>query len=380
MVASRDPRDALYVLERDQARWEAVLESARDAIIGIDPGGTVTVFNRAAQEIFGYPASDVVGRNVSMLMPSPYAEEHDGYIRAYRETKVRKAIGRVRYVDGKRQNGEVFPVELSVSEAIVGDGAVYMAIVRDVTDRRRAETELAEMRKREERHERLADIGAITAKIAHDLGNPLSGLSMQAQLILQRARKDGSQPISSILKPAEQLVAEVRRLGDLVREFLAFAREQRLELASIELEPFLREVVDLWRPVAEPHGIRLDIRGAPAVERFEADRGKLRRVLDNLVKNAIEAIGEAPGEVTITTSVSGSEKLRISIEDTGSGIPDNVQVFRLFETTKPDGSGLGLPVSKQILIAHGGNLVFEARSPRGTAFHAELPLRRRATA
>jgi signal transduction histidine kinase len=103
-------------------------------------------------------------------------------------------------------------------------------------------------------------------------------------------------------------------------------------------------------------------------------------VLDNLVKNGIEAIGEAPGEVTITTSVSGPEKLRISIEDTGCGIPDNVQVFRLFETTKPDGSGLGLSVSKQILIAHGGNLVFDARTPRGTAFHVELPLRRGAKA
>jgi signal transduction histidine kinase len=139
-------------------------------------------------------------------------------------------------------------------------------------------------------------------------------------------------------------------------------------------------VVELWRPVAERHGIRLEIGGAPAIERFDADRGKLRRVLDNLVKNAIEAIGEGPGEVTITTSVSGSEKLRISIEDTGCGIPENVQVFRLFETTKPDGSGLGLPVSKQILIAHGGNLVFDARSPHGSVFHVELPLRRDATA
>jgi len=496
-------RDALHILELDQARWEAVLDSARDAIIGIDTSGVVTLFNRSAQEIFGYDAAEVLGQNVTMLMPAPYSDEHDRYLQNYHETKVRKAIGYVRYVEARRKTGEVFPIELSVSEARVGDGVLYTAIIRDVTERKQAEealqherdfarrvvetaqtiilvrdldgrvvlcnpylerisgfpiseiqgkdwfshfvppsqqarvkeifsevlrqgstthyvsslvtkagptreiewhsvalrdahgavsgtlaagqditdrlrteAELAEMRKLDEKRERLADIGAITAKIAHDLGNPLSGLSMQAQLILQRARRDGSQPLETILKPAEQLVSEVRRLGDLIREFLSFAREQRLDLAPIELAPFLTEVLDLWRPVAEHQGIRLEGDGARAVDRIEADRGKLRRVLDNLVKNAVEAIGAGPGEVRIVTSLAGSEKLRISVEDSGCGIPDHVQVFRLFETTKKDGSGLGLAVSKQILLAHGGDLLFSARSPRGTAFHVELPLRR----
>jgi two-component system sensor kinase FixL len=369
-------RDALHILELDQARWEAVLDTARDAIIGIDTSGIVTLFNRSAQEIFGYAGAEVLGQNVSMLMPAPYRDEHDRYLQNYHETKIRKAIGYVRYVEAMRKSGEVFPIELSVSEARVGEGVLYTAIIRDVTERKRAEAELAEMRKRDEKRERLADIGAITAKIAHDLGNPLSGLSMQAQLILQRARRDGSQPIETILKPAEQLVSEVRRLGDLIREFLSFAREQRLDLAPIELAPFLSEVLDLWRPVAEHQGIRIEEVRERAVERIEADRGKLRRVLDNLVKNAVEAIGTGPGEVRIVTSVAGGEKVRISVEDTGCGIPDNVQIFRLFETTKEDGSGLGLAVSKQILLAHGGDLLFSARSPRGTAFHVELPLRR----
>jgi signal transduction histidine kinase len=128
--------------------------------------------------------------------------------------------------------------------------------------------------------------------------------------------------------------------------------------------------------VASVHGVTLELRGAEAVPRLEADENKLRRVLDNLVKNAIEALGEGPGEVTISVIAPSAEKARITVEDNGPGIPATVQVFRLFETTKEHGSGLGLAVSKQIVLAHGGDLLFTAREPNGTAFHVELPRQR----
>ena len=251
-----------------------------------------------------------------------------------------------------------------------------LSIGHDITERRRAEARVLELEKIALERERLADIGAITAKIAHDLGNPLSGVSLQAQVVLQRARREPDRLLGSVTKPLEQLVSEVRRLEELIREFLSFAREQRLDLRAIELPAFLNGVVDLWRPVASAHGVNLQLRDEEAVPRLEADESKLRRVLDNLVKNAIEAVGEGPGEVTLSVSAPSSEKVRISVEDTGPGIPATVQVFRLFETTKEGGSGLGLAVSKQIVLAHGGDLLFNAREPHGTAFHVELPLQR----
>jgi two-component system sensor kinase FixL len=489
--------------ELDQARWQGVLDTARDAIVSIDAAGIVTLFNRTAENMFGYHADEVIGRNVSMLMPSPYRDEHDQYLESYRATGVAKAIGRIRHVEAIRKSGEVFPIELSVSEAHVADRVIYTAILRDVserklaeeelrrerdfaehlietagaivlvrdrdarivlynrylekisgwpldetrgrdwhstfvpeaerarlrtifeqalgtgeargyvnklltrdrsareiewhtsvlrdaqgapsgvlsighdiTERRRAETRVRELEKLAAERERLADIGAITAKIAHDLGNPLSGVSMQAQVVLQRARRDPNRPLGSVTKQLEQLVSEVRRLEELIREFLSFAREQRLDLRAIDLPAFLNEVVELWRPVASAHGVNLELRGAEAVPRLEADESKLRRVLDNLVKNAIEALGEGPGEVTISVIAPSAEKARITVEDDGPGIPATVQVFRLFETTKEHGSGLGLAVSKQIVLAHGGDLLFTPREPHGTAFHVELPLQR----
>jgi PAS domain S-box-containing protein len=668
-VRSKGVRDALATLQLDQARWQAVLDTARDAIISIDPAGLVTLFNRCAEEMFGYPASEVLGHNVNVLMASPYREEHDEYLRNYHRTRVAKAIGLIRYVEGRRKDGEIFPIELSVSEAHVGEEVLYTAIVRDVTERKYNEEALrrerdfatrlvetaeaivlvrdpdgrivlynpfmeklsgyplAEMqgrdwyaalvpeaecprlrevfsqalrdgeakgyvgsivtregavrdvewhsrvlqdsngsvsgvlsigqditdRLRAERHvaaqysvtrvladaqsiagasakllqaiceevgwslgelwyadpearvlrfdglwcdpsfrageyeaatrkmvfaqgegipgtvwqsgksiwisnlgsldsgprlemvtklgiraalgfpillgddavgvlvlfdrsvrgpdedqlrvleavgrqiggfierkraaqglcggecltqerERLADIGAITAKIAHDLGNPLTGVSMQAQLILQYVRQNDS-ALAAVGKPAERLSAEVRRLEDLVREFLTFAREQRLDLQTLDLRRFLRDVIDLWEAVGAERRISVALEFRDSVDRIEGDHAKLRRVLDNLLKNAIEAIGEGPGEVMIAVSQIGPEKVRISVEDSGGGIPQGVQPFRLFETTKEGGSGLGLAVSKQIVLAHGGDLVFAAREPRGTVFHIDLPMR-----
>src|SRR5512147_2315839 len=116
---------ALRALQLHEARWQAILDTARDAIIGIDTSGLITLFNRAAEEMFGYGAAEVVGRNVTALMPSPYRDEHDGYLAAYRATGTPKAIGRVREVQGRRKNGDEFPIELSVSEARVGDDVMY---------------------------------------------------------------------------------------------------------------------------------------------------------------------------------------------------------------------------------------------------------------
>jgi signal transduction histidine kinase len=201
-------------------------------------------------------------------------------------------------------------------------------------------------------------------------------LSMQAQLVLQRARRDPDQPLGNVVKPLELLNSEVRRLEGLIREFLSFAREQRLDLQRVELAPFLRRMLDAWRPVASAHRITLQLDDAASPKEIEADEGKLRRVLDNLVKNAIEAIEPGPGEVKVVASSAAPDKVRISVEDDGCGIADTVQLFRLFETTKAQGSGLGLAVSKQIVLAHGGDLVFSRREPRGAAFRVELPLHR----
>jgi two-component system, LuxR family, sensor kinase FixL len=499
--AEKDPQQALYDLRVADARWQAVLATARDAIIAIDKQGRITLFNPAAAQVFGYRAEEVVGQNVNLLMPPPYREEHDGYLRRYRETGERRAIGRIRSVQGRRKNGEVFPIELSVSEARLGAEVLYTAILRDIservaseealrverdfaeglittaqmivlvidpdgridrynthmeqlsgrrsadvrgadwyatfvperdrarmralfrqtldvgqqrghvipivtadgrerhiewntktlldgqgnrigllcmgqdiTDRLAAELEVRELQRAAHERGRLADIGAITAKVVHDLGNPLAALSMQAQLILRRARRGDFEPVAPVQEPTEQILRTLRRLENLVHEFTDFARDQRLDIHPIQVLPFLTSCADLWQPLATERGIVLTVTTAGPLSILRADEVMLRRVLDNLIKNALEAVDQAPGEVVIGASISCTGRICITVDDNGSGIPEGVDVFKLFETTKPHGTGIGLAVARQLIAAHGGIIEHVPRFPRGTTFRIELPL------
>jgi two-component system sensor kinase FixL len=372
--ADADGDQALHDLRVADARWRAVLGTIRDAIIAIDRNGTITLFNPAAEQVFGYRADEVLGHNVTLLMPEPYRSEHDGYVRRYHETGERRAIGRIRLVQGLRKSGEAFAVELSVSESRLGSEVLYTAVLRDVSERQAAELELRELQRIAQERGRLADIGAITAKVVHDLGNPLAALSMQAQLILRRVRRGDFQPAAPVQQPVEQILATIKRLEALVREFSDFTRDQRLKLDAVQLMPMLASCVELWHALAGEHGIALVLSDRAAVRTLRGDEVMLRRVLDNLIKNAIEAIGTGPGEVTIETAIAAPGRLSILVSDTGRGVPENVDVFRLFETTKAEGTGIGLAVAKQIVNAHGGAIDHAPRSPCGTTFRIELPV------
>ena len=254
------------------------------------------------------------------------------------------------------------------------DGAVNLVagVAIDITEPKRTEARLRHLEKLAQQRERLADVGAIAAQIVHDLGNPLAGVSMQAQLILRRAKRDERQPVSIAVQPLERILAEVHRLDSLIKGFMEFAREQRLDLKAVDLSRFLQEVLDLWQPVAAAREIALIVETPHHGLSLTADHEKLRRVLDNLVKNAIEAIDQGPGRVGIHVAPT-PDAVRISVTDTGPGISETVEVFRLFETTKTHGSGLGLAVVKQIVLAHRGRVEFARLAPHGTVFHVDLP-------
>ncbi len=355
-----------------QAHWQAILDAAIDAIVCIDRSGTITVFNLAAEEMFGYAAGEVLGKHVEILLASPDREKPDRYLTRSRGTDAGLGLDRVREMQARRKNGEVFPIEVAVSEARTEDQVVYSAIVRDVSGRRAMETALADAQRLAQQRERLADIGAITARIVHDLGNPLAGLSMQAQLIHRRVVRDPERPMRDLAGPAARIVSEVKRLDGLVREFLEFVRQQRLELRAVRLASLLGQVVEFWQPAAAARAITLTLDATPEVGEVTADADKLRHVLDDLVRNAVEAIGEGPGTIVVRLRRT-AQGTRITVADSGPGVPEHVVVFRLFETTKRNGTGLGLPIAKQIVLAHGGTIGFERLTPRGTAFHVDLP-------
>lgn len=354
-------RDALA---REQARFASVIASTQDAFIFIDRQARILVFNAAAERIFGWSAAEVVGQKVDVLMPEPYRSEHDGYIASYERTGEARALGRIRVVQGQRRSGEVFPIELSVTKVGVEDEARYAAFIRDISETVRLRERLVE-------RERLVAIGTTSAKFAHEVGNPLNSMLMNLQLIQRRIAK--RVPVEQLGPLVERVDAEVRRLTSLLVEFRSMSRRQPFELRRVDPRALLQEFAEAHRAACESRGVRLELACEPELPAIQLDVEKLTQVLLNLVKNAIEAMGDAGGVLGLRAHEDG-EHVVIEVSDTGPGIPAGVDVFEPFLTTKPEGTGLGLPVARQIVAGHGGELGYESSPGRGTTFSVRLPI------
>jgi len=359
-------------LRESEARFAQFMRHLPGVAFMKDSEGRYVYVNESFERLFHRPRAEYIGKTDDEVWPAPVAMELKGNDEAVLKTgETLQSTETIPQDDGLHQ-------WLVTKFPILGtNGAPRMVagIAVDVTEAKRAEAQLRELQQVSQQRERLADIGAITAQIVHDLGNPLAGISMQAQLVLRRAARNADQPARSLLKPVELIFDEVRRLDALIKEFMDFSREQRLNLKPVHLARFLEQVVGLWQPVAAARDIGLTVDLPETLPPVNADEDKLLRVFENLVKNAVEAIGEGPGRVTIRITVPEAERIVISVEDTGPGIPEGFDPFRLFETTKPQGTGLGLPIAKQIVLAHGGHIDFGTRTPHGTVFLVELPLR-----
>lgn len=364
--------DADAALRQSLARLRAILDATVDAIVTIDEAGVIESANQATERMFGYQPDELIGQNVSVLMPQPFRQEHDGYIARYLETREPRIIGIGREVPAQRKDGSVFPVHLAVSEVQLENRRIFTGIVRDISERHNAEFRLRELQKRAHQRDRLADIGAITAKVAHDLGNPLAAVAMQAQFVLRRATRDPAQPAAGFLPHIERMVGELRRLDGLLKDLMSVAREQRLGHKLIDIAAFLSHCIQLWRPIATARDVALHAEVAEPGLTVWADEEKLRRVLDNLVKNAIEAIDRGPGAVWVRARPLASDKVCLSVEDTGPGFPSDITPFSMFETTKADGTGLGLAISKEIIAAHGGQIELLPGNPNGAVIRVCL--------
>jgi signal transduction histidine kinase len=218
--------------------------------------------------------------------------------------------------------------------------------------------------------ERMADMSAIAAQLAHDLGNPVSALSMQAQLLNRRVRDLCEEEIT---RPAQRIVEATERLSGMIRGFMDFARGQRFDLEELELEAVLSELVIPWKPVASRSGIAVTLHTDAPHATVRGDRSRLRRAFDNLIQNAFEAVCTEKGAVDIRLVPAARGRVRIQVDDNGPGVPVGSDVFGLFQTTKPSRTGVGLAVAKQIILAHGGQIEFANRHPHGASFRVELP-------
>jgi two-component system, LuxR family, sensor kinase FixL len=341
-------------------RLRTIIDSAVDGIIVIDQKGCIESFNPAAERLFGYARSEVVGRNVNMLMPSPYHDEHDDYLRRYAMTGEARIIGIGREVTGRRRDGTVFPLHLSVGEMTIGDERKFTGILHDLTRRVHLEERLRE-------GATLARIGEMAAVIAHEVKNPLAGIRGAIQVIGGRLPAESRD--AGVL---DEIVKRIDALDAMMKDLLVFARPPQPRPASVDVVTLVAMTADLIGQDPSLEDVQINVAGS-APPLF-ADAEMLKIVFQNLLVNSAHAMqGQGRIDVAIA-ALDGS--CEISVTDSGPGIPEEIRdkIFTAFFTTKARGSGLGLATAKRLVEAHQGIVRVECPPAGGTTVTVRLPL------
>jgi two-component system, LuxR family, sensor kinase FixL len=358
------------------AHLQSILDSIPEAMIVINERGIMQSFSATAERQFGYAASDVLGKNVKLLMPSPYRQEHDSYLDRYRRTGERHIIGIGRVVVGQRSDGSTFPMELAVGEMRVREQRFFTGFIRDLTERQETETRLQELQSELIHMSRLTAMGEMASALAHELNQPLSAIANYmkgARRLLENRSDEGAATVRDAMdKAAEQAL----RAGQIIRRLRDFVARGESERRVEDVKKLIEEASALALVGAKAKGVRVSFDFDPRCDFVLADKVQVQQVLLNLMRNAIEAMETSDRrELTVSTAPAKENLIDISVADTGIGIAPEIsaQLFQPFVTTKRQGMGVGLSISRTIIEAHGGTIAPRPNPDGGTIFSFTLP-------
>ncbi|MBB3949450.1 PAS domain-containing sensor histidine kinase [Aureimonas jatrophae] len=353
----------------------SILETVPDAMVVIDEEGVIRSFSKAAERLFGLERVAVVGENVRLLMPEPYRSGHDNYLDRYKETGDRRVIGIGRVVLGRRHDGSTFPMELAVGEVATGDERLFIGFIRDLTESRRAEERFSQLQGKLLHMSRYTALGEMASALAHELNQPLTAVSNYlrgcAPILSRLPGPDGELVAEAVEEAAEQAM----RAGRIIRSMREFVTRGDSRRQSEVLAQLIEEASALALVGAREKGVRTIFRLDPMLPKVWVDRIQIQQVLLNLIRNAVEAMdGSSRRELTITAIPADRDLVEILIADTGPGLDPEAaeKLFQPFNTTKRDGMGVGLSISRTIVEAHGGQIAMQPNPGGGTVFRFTL--------
>ena len=358
-----------------EAHLQSILATVPDAMIVIDERGVMQSFSSAAERLFGYSASEVLGKNVDMMMPSPYRENHDGYLGRYLRTGERRIIGIGRIVVGERKGGSTFPMELAVGEMRSGDRRFFTGFIRDLTERQKTEARLQELQSELVHISRLTAMGEMASTLAHELNQPLSAIANYLKGSRRLLEGSADQRSNTMRDAMDKAAEQALRAGQIIRRLRDFVARGESERRVESMKKLVEEASALALVGAKDQGVRVRFMFDPAVELVLADKVQIQQVLLNLLRNAIEAMETSDKrELTVSSAAAQDDWVTISVADTGSGIASEMtsQLFQPFVTTKRHGMGVGLSISRTIVEAHGGRIWADSNPGGGTTFRFTL--------
>jgi PAS domain S-box-containing protein len=353
---------------RDQNKELAIIRSAventNEAFVTIDENHRVLFFNKAAEKIFGYSRDEVIGHDLDVIMAPGCSRGHRLAVGRYVKTRIPTRIGHDTEVVATRKNGETFPANISFSVSEVEGRLYFTGIVRDLT-------EAKALQERIRRSERLEAVCQVVPEITHEINNPLMLIGGFARQLIRQTTDE------TRLKKLNIISEEVSRLENLLKELREFYLPRTLKTDEMDIHSLLQEVYSLVKDDCERKNIYTEFKVDSNPIMIKGDRGKLKQVLLNLVKNSIEAMKHG-GNLSIQSELGG-DLVEITIADDGCGIPetDLEKIFSPFFTTKQRGTGLGLSLSKTIIEDHeGSSLTLRSGEDKGTVFKITMPISR----
>lgn len=359
-------------IEASAVLLRSILETVPEAMIVIDELGIILSFSSTAETMFGYVANEVIGRNISMLMPSPERETHDTYLQRYRLTGMPHVLGGNRRVIGQRKDGTTFPLALCIGEAIGGGRRMFTGFLRDLTKAEKTEARLQELQRELAHFARISEMGTLATAIAHELNQPLMAMGNIVQTSAELVKNGDREALEQVSVALAEAGREALRAGAIIKRLRSFVSSGELDRTFEHPGDMAREAVDLAATGAKYRNVVCSVREHEKVEKILVDRIQIQQVIVNLVRNAIDAMSKG-GTAEVSVYPEG-DTMHFAIADSGPGIrPEMIErLFDPFSTTKSDGMGLGLTICRNIVEAHGGNIWYESNSAGGAILHFTL--------
>jgi two-component system sensor kinase FixL len=363
--------------ESDEPHLRSILATVPDAMVVIDELGHILSFSAAAEKMFGYAEREIVGENISVLMPSPDRERHDQYLANYRRTGKRKMIGIGRVTTARHRDGNTFPIELSVGEARLDGRPIYTGFIHDITHRQQTEMRLQDLQAELAHVGRVSEMASLASSLAHEMNQPLTAIANYCEAARDMMGGEISEGTAQLIREAmDEAAREAIRAGQIVVRLRQFMSHGDMERRPEFLPRLITEANALALVGSREHGIEVRLQLDPEADEVFVDRVQIQQVLVNLIRNAIDAMIDSPTRIlAIRAEARPADFVTLSIEDTGSGIGEGMadQLFQPFVTSKPAGMGIGLSICRTIIEAHGGRIWFEARTGGGTIFRFTVP-------
>jgi len=357
------------------AHLRSILDTVPDAMVVIDKVGRIMSFSKAAERLFGYAESELIGENVSTLMPSPDRERHDGYLKRYLDTGEKRIIGIGRLVTARRRDGSTFPMELSVGEARIGDQRVFTGFIRDLTERQEYEKRLHNLQDELAHVSRVTAMGTLATSIAHELNQPLTAIANYAETASAMLADPAPETIAMIREALEECATESIRAGQIVRRLRDYISRGESDRQVVPLARLVTEASALAFVNSGSQSLEFDVR-IGAEDRVLVDRVQIQQVLLNLIRNAMEAMHQTRfGRLSIVALRREPGFIEVIVSDSGPGLSPEVaeRLFEPFVTTKSTGMGVGLSICRTIIEAHEGRIWADGSPMGGTSFHFTLP-------